>query len=114
MYSETDNIELVIAAYEKLFKLDCDDINNYYTLAEYLLNNGELKKANAFYKTAADINCIFRSKLTTYSGACWPPIPEQSDHLFRRLNRIKLPEYSGASWPVKNDYSGVSWPLFKW
>ena len=56
VYTETDNLDLIIAAYEQLFRIDCDDINNYYNLAEYLLEKAEINKATEYYKTAAKIN----------------------------------------------------------
>lgn len=56
IYSENENLDLVIATYEKLFKIDYDNINNYYDLAEYLLEKGELNKAAEYYEIAANIN----------------------------------------------------------
>jgi tetratricopeptide (TPR) repeat protein len=56
LHAENENLDLVIATYEKLFIIDCDNLDNYYDLAKYLLEKGELNKANQYYKTAANIN----------------------------------------------------------
>lgn len=56
IYSETDNLGLIITTYEKLFSIDCDNLNNYYDLAKYLLEKGELNKTTEYYKKAANIN----------------------------------------------------------
>jgi pentatricopeptide repeat protein len=56
LYTKKEDINRVVSTYEKLFKIDCDNINNYYNLAEYLLEKGEINRSTHYYKIAAEIS----------------------------------------------------------
>lgn len=67
IYSDNNELELVISTYEQLFKIEYDELNNYYKLAEYLLEKGELNKAMNYYEIAAKINSskvLFKQAVT--------------------------------------------------